>query len=322
MSKQAEDSRGNLFGGDSSKVQFQKVSSAQEGQRLDNFLIRRLKGVPRSRIYRIIRRGEVRVNKKRCKPEHKLQCGDEVRIPPFFGSAAPKPGKVSPGLEDLLRGSVLYEDEQLLVINKPAGLAVHGGTGIRLGLIEAWRQLRPECSEMELAHRLDRDTSGCLVIAKKTRFLKHIQNELKARNVNKQYLALVHGQWPDSLVMIDVALQKNVISAGERIVTVDAAGKPSITRFKPCQRFQHATLLEVMPETGRTHQIRVHCQHAGHALVGDSKYTCRGADKSLSRIKNLCLHAWKIEFSVPASNPPIRVQASVDKTMQSLIDSL
>ena len=322
MSKHAEDRAGNLFGGDSSKVQFRKVPQAQDGQRLDNFLIRRMRGVPRSRIYRIIRRGEVRVNKKRCKPEHKLQCGDEVRIPPYFGSAEPKPSKVSPGLQDLLLGSVLYEDEQLLVINKPAGLAVHGGTGIRLGLIEALRQLRPEWSEMELAHRLDRDTSGCLVISKKTRFLKHIQNELKARNVNKQYLALVHGQWPERLVMIDVALQKNAIGVGERIVTVDASGKPSITRFKLLQRFAHATLLEVRPETGRTHQIRVHCQHAGHALVGDSKYTCRGANKSLSRIKNLCLHAWKIEFSVPDSKRPIRVQARVDKSMQGLIDSL
>ena len=321
MSK-AEDSTGYLFAGECSAVQFRKVPQAQDGQRLDNFLIRRMRGVPRSRIYRIIRRGEVRVNKKRCKPEHKLQCGDEVRIPPFFGSAEPKPGKVGPGLQDLLLDSVLYEDEQLLVMNKPAGLAVHGGTGIRLGLIEALRQLRPEWSEMELAHRLDRDTSGCLVISKKTRFLKHIQNELKARNVNKKYLALVHGKGPESLVMIDVALQKNAIGVGERIVTVDASGKPSITCFKLLQRFAHASLLEVRPETGRTHQIRVHCQHAGHALVGDSKYTCRGADKSLSRIKNLCLHAWKIEFSVPDSKRPIRVQASVDKSMQSLIDSL
>lgn len=322
MSQQAEDGAGNLFNVDSSKVQFQKVSPAQDGQRLDNFLIRRMRGVPRSRIYRIIRRGEVRVNKKRCKPEHKLQCGDEVRIPPFFGSAEPKPAKVSPGLQDLLLGSVLYEDEQLLVINKPAGLAVHGGTGIRLGLIEALRQLRPEWSGIELAHRLDRETSGCLVISKKTRFLKHIQNELKARNVNKQYLALVHGQWPERLVMIDVPLQKNAIGAGERIVTVDASGKPSITRFKLLQRFAHASLLEVRPETGRTHQIRVHCQHAGHAVVGDSKYTCRSGDKSLSRIKSLCLHACKIEFSVPDSKRPIRVQASVDKSMQALIDSL
>ncbi|HIF87999.1 MAG TPA: RluA family pseudouridine synthase [Gammaproteobacteria bacterium] len=322
VSKHAEDSAGNLFSADSSKVQFQKVSQAQDGQRLDNFLIRRLKGVPRSRIYRIIRRGEVRVNKKRCKPEYKLKCDDEVRIPPFFGSAEPKLGKPSPGLQNLLSSSVLYEDEQLLVINKPAGLAVHGGTGIRLGLIEALRQMRPEWSETELAHRLDRDTSGCLVIAKNSRFLKHIQNELKLRNVNKHYLALVHGQWPGRLDIINAALRKREISVGERIVTVDAAGKPSITRFKLGQRFAHATLLEVMPETGRTHQIRVHCQHAGHPIVGDAKYTCRGADKSLSGIKNLCLHAWKIEFSVPDSKRLIQVQASVDKSMQGLIDSL
>lgn len=307
---------------DNSKVQFQKVAQAQDGQRLDNFLIRRMKGVPRSRIYRLIRRGEVRVNKKRGKAEHKLRFGDEVRIPPYFGSAEPRPGKVSPGLHELLLASVLYEDEQLLVINKPAGLVVHGGTGIRLGLIEALRQMKPEWLQLELVHRLDRDTSGCLVISKKYIFLKHIQKELKARNVKKYYLALVHGQWPQELVEIDAALQKNVVSSGERVVKVDPAGKASRTLFKLSQHFQNSSLLEVMPESGRTHQIRVHCQHAGHGIVGDNKYTCRVADQGLSNIKKLCLHAWKIEFSVPNSEQLISVQAPVDKYMQGLIDSL
>jgi len=307
---------------DNSKVQLQKVGQAQDGQRLDNFLIRRMKGVPRSRLYRLIRRGEVRVNKKRCKAEYKLLLGDEVRIPPFFGSAEPRPGKVGPGLHELLLNNVLYEDEQLLVINKPAGLVVHGGTGIRLGLIEALRQMRPEWLQLELAYRLDRDTSGCLVIAKNTIFLKYIQNEFKVRNVKKLYLALVHGRWPQDLDQIDAALQKNVISSGERIVRVDTAGKPSRTLFKLSQRFENASLLEVRPESGRTHQIRVHCQHAGHAIVGDNKYTSRVADQGLSKVKKLCLHAWEIEFSVPNSEQLIRVRAPVDKYMQGLIDSL
>lgn len=306
----------------SEAVQLVKVQEAQVGQRLDNFLIRRLKGVPKSRIYRLIRRGEVRVNKKRCKPEQKLVLSDQVRIPPYTGSSSAAPGKPSPELQKFLLESILYEDEQLLVINKPAGLAVHAGSGIAMGLIEAIRQCKPEWAELELAHRLDRATSGCLVIAKNTLFLKHIQSELKARNVNKTYLALVHGNWPDKLVEVDAPLQKDALGEGERIVRVKASGKPALTRFSVRQRYRGATLIQAMPVSGRTHQIRVHCQHAGYAIVGDAKYTSKKSVKELAGVKNLCLHAWKIQFSVPNSSSLIKVEAAIDSHLQSLLARL
>ena len=306
----------------SEKVQVVQVLEPQRGQRLDNFLMSRLKGLPRSRLYRLIRRGEVRVNKKRCKPERKLELGDQVRIPPFSGIAEQKPGKLKPGLLDLLMNSVLFEDEHLLVINKPSGLSVHGGSGVRLGLIEAMRQVKPEWAQLELAHRLDRETTGCLVIAKNEIFLKHIQSELKLRNVTKHYLALVHGKWPDLLVEVNAPLQKNELNSGERIVKVMNGGKASITRFRVLARYTSATLVEAMPETGRTHQIRVHCQYAGYPIVGDSKYTASYPESELKRIKNLCLHAFRIRFNAPHSQKPLEVTAPMDNFFENLIAKL
>ena len=304
------------------KVQLVRVLEPQHGQRIDNFLIRYLKGVPRSRVYRLIRRGEVRINKKRCKPAQKLLTGDEIRIPPFSGVEATQPAKLTPGLQGLLEQSVLFEDEQLLVIDKPAGLAVHGGSGIRLGLIEALHQIKPEWSSLELAHRLDRDTSGCLIVAKNIRSLKYIQKKLKEKSIKKHYLALVHGQWPEKLTQVDVPLLKNELSSGERLVQVSPNGKTSLTRFNVLQRFHEATLIEAIPVTGRTHQIRVHCQHAGHPIVGDPRYSKKGRDATLSRVKNLCLHASKINFTLPDCQESIEVRAATDKTMEALIDSL
>ncbi len=303
----------------SEAVQLVRVEKAHLGQRLDNFLIRQLKGVPRTRIYRLIRRGEVRVNKKRCKPERKLAMGDEIRIPPYTGRDSPQIGKPSRALRDFLVESILLETEQFLVINKPAGLAVHGGSNIRLGLIEALRQCKPEWRGLELAHRLDRATSGCLVISKNSVFLKHIQNALKVKNVKKNYLALVHGKWPRSLRYVDASLQKEAVGENERIVRVSEAGKPSLTRFSLKQHYAGASLIEAMPETGRTHQIRVHCQHAGHGIVGDQKYTARAAKDPLQKVKSLCLHAWKIEFSQPDATMPIKVQAPLDNHLESLL---
>ncbi len=301
------------------KVQLLRVLEPQDGQRLDNFLMRRLKGVPRSRVYWLIRRGEVRVNKKRCKPERKLVLGDEVRIPPFTGDAVQKPGKPSPGLQQLLLDQILYEDEHLLVINKPAGLSVHGGSGVRLGLIEALRQTRPEWSGLELAHRLDRDTSGCLVIAKNSIFLKQIQSDLKERNVEKTYLALVQGHWPDSVLQIEAPLLKNELSAGERIVRVARDGKPALTRFRVIQHYQTATLVEAKPATGRTHQIRVHCQYAGCPIVGDDKYGIKVTDVKLNRVKSLCLHASAIRFRAPHLSELLEVTAPPDKMLESIL---
>ncbi len=303
-------------------VQLVRVEKSHVGQRLDNFLIRHLKGVPRTRVYRLIRRGEVRVNKKRCKPDRKLELGDEVRIPPYTSSYSEQTAKPSPALQEFLINSILLENDDLLVINKPAGMAVHGGTSVAMGLIEALRQCKPEWGELELAHRIDRGTTGCLVISKNSIFLKHIQNQFKVKNVKKHYIALVHGIWPESLTVVDAPLQKDPVGENERIVRVLESGKPSLTRFAVRQHFEGASLIEAMPQTGRTHQIRVHCQHSGHGIVGDEKYTFKAKNSALSKVKNLCLHAWKIEFELPEGGAPIRVEAAIPNHLDALIQKL
>lgn len=304
------------------KVQFLEVFEAGEGQRLDNFLIRHLKGVPRSRIYRIIRKGEVRVNKKRAKPEKKLSLGDLVRIPPITLAAREAPAKVGVNLSKYLQECVIHEQDEFLVLNKPAGLSVHGGTGVRLGLIEAMRQIKPQWAQLELAHRLDRDTSGCLIISKKAIFLKHITNELKVRNVNKTYMALVHGHWPKSLLEVTAPLLKSEISAGERMVKVDAEGKPSKTTFSIIKRFKLATLIKAMPETGRTHQIRVHCQSVDHSIAGDSKYTAPEKASQLPQARKLCLHAYRVEFSMPDDGERVGFEAQLNSDFEDLLKIL
>lgn len=300
-------------------VQLVRVERAHIGQRLDNFLMRHLKGVPRTRVYRLIRRGEVRVNKKRCKPERKLEIGDEIRIPPYTTNYSPQAGKPTPALQEFLLGSILYENDELLVINKPAGMAVHGGTNVAMGLIEALRQCRPEWGELELVHRIDRATTGCLIVSKNSIILKDLQNKLKAKTVKKHYLALVHGNWPESLAIVDAPLKKDPLGENERIVRVLESGKPSLTRFSVQQHFSGASLIEAMPETGRTHQIRVHCQHAGHGIVGDDKYTFRASNSLLEKTKNLCLHAWKLEFQMPNGGETIRVEAPIPNQLNELL---
>ena len=304
------------------QVQVVSITERHDGQRLDNFLIRELKGVPRSRIYRLIRRGEVRINKKRCKPESKLSLGDNVRIPPVSNVKETTSAKLTPGISELLQASVLLETEALLVINKPAGLSVHGGSGVRLGIIEAMRQIMPEWSQLELAHRLDRDTSGCLIIAKKANALKKIQEDFKVKTVEKTYHALVHGEWPEDIASVVAPLKKNQLTSGERIVRVDPNGKESETLFRCLQSFQGASLLEASPTTGRTHQIRVHCQYGGHPIIGDLKYGPKGAQNKFKRVKKLCLHAAKIRFSDPVSNGIVEVAAPLDKYFQSVLDDL
>ncbi|MDG2141048.1 MAG: RluA family pseudouridine synthase [Gammaproteobacteria bacterium] len=299
-----------------------RVTPSHEGQRLDNFLFRELKGLPRTRVYRLIRRGEVRVNKKRCKPDLKLCSGDELRIPPV----AIRPGatipRVSDGLAGRLLDSVLHETDLVLVLNKPAGISVHGGSGVRLALVDALRQIRPEWSELELAHRLDRDTSGCLLLAKKSSALKHLQREFKLKRVRKRYLAFVHGSWPKELIKVDVPLLKNEISSGERVVKVSRHGKEAETHFKVLQTYAAASLIEASPITGRTHQIRVHCQHAGYSIIGDQKYGTKGCSEQLKSIKTLCLHASNIEFSDLVSNKIIKIEAPFDKFWQIAAETL
>lgn len=304
--------------GESYKAQMLVVSERQSGQRLDNFLLRELKGLPRSRVYRLIRTGEVRVNRGRSKPDTRLSQGDQVRVPPYSGRQATHVGTPTEKLKQRLKDSVLFENEAFLILNKPAGLPVHGGSGIALGLIEALRQTRPEWIEAELAHRLDRDTSGCLIIAKQADFLRHIQAELRAGNVEKTYLALVHGAWPEDLDMIDLPLRKNHLASGERIVRPSPGGKPAKTHFKIQQRLPQATLLKVTLETGRTHQIRVHCQSAGHPIIGDEKY----ATPSTTRHKHLALHAWRIAFHPTPNTAPAQFEAPCSRHFKQLPQSL
>ena len=293
-----------------------RVTASHQGQRLDNFLFRELKGLPRTRVYRLIRRGEVRVNKKRCKPDLKLCSGDELRIPPVGIRVGAKIPQVSDGLATKLLDSVLHETDLLLVLNKPAGISVHGGSGVRLALVDALRQIRPEWSGLELAHRLDRDTSGCLLLAKKSDALKYFQREFKMQRIRKRYLAFVHGSWPKRLVKVDAPLLKNEISSGERVVKVSRHGKEAETHFKVLRTYAAASLIEASPITGRTHQIRVHCQHAGYSIIGDQKYGTKGCSEQLKGIKTLCLHASNIEFSDPASNKIIKIEAPFDKFWQ------
>lgn len=284
----------------SNRVQFATISDDEAGQRLDNYLLRVLKKAPKSLIYRIIRKGEVRINKGRCKPDTRLAAGDVVRIPPVKLPEAGEPAKASQGLLDVLKSSVLYESKSLLIVNKPSGLAVHGGSGIQLGLVEALRELYPD-TPLELVHRLDRDTSGCIVLAKKRSALREVHALLRTgEGINKQYLALVKGRWPKRRNSVDVPLQKNELRSGERVVRVDVDGKPSKTMFSVEQWFETCSLVRAKPVTGRTHQIRVHAQYAKHPLVGDEKYGEDPFNKQMRELgfRRLFLHAASIEFTL------------------------
>ena len=304
-------------------VRFVEITADQAGQRVDNFLLSRLKGVPKSRIYRILRKGEVRVNRSRVKPEYKLASGDQVRIPPV--RVAEREAPVAPGikLQELLEKSVIYEDPLLLVINKPSGLAVHGGSGVSLGLIEALRATRPKQSFLELVHRLDRETSGCLIVAKKRSALRFLQDEMRARRVVKVYQALASGRWPRGMKKINLPLLRTELKSGDRIVRVNPEGKSAVTHFAVQQRFDKATFLEVTLETGRTHQIRVHSQHAGCPLAGDDKYGDDDYNGQLKRLglKRMFLHAARLKFRSPEGNK-ISVEAPLPEELSQLLARL
>lgn len=306
-----------------SKVRFVEVSEGNEGQRVDNFLITALKGAPKSLIYRIVRKGEVRVNKKRVKPDYKLQLNDLVRIPPVRLSERQEPAKISNNLTELLEAAVLYEDNDIIVVNKPSGIAVHGGSGISLGLIESFRQMRPQAKFLELVHRLDRDTSGCILLAKKRSALKLMHESLQKSTITKIYHALVVGSWNDRKRKVDAPLRKNELKSGERVVKVSAEGKASLTEFKVLERFgKRATLVEARPITGRTHQIRVHCQFEGHPIVGDEKY---GTDEMNAEMKDqgfgrLFLHAAELRFPLPSGGRKV-IKAPLDISLQKAVAS-
>ncbi|MGM3160056.1 23S rRNA pseudouridine(955/2504/2580) synthase RluC [Dickeya undicola] len=306
-------------------VQFLTVSAEEAGQRIDNFLRTRLKGVPKSMIYRILRKGEVRVNKKRIKPEYKLLDGDEVRIPPVRQSEREEPA-VSASLDKVsaLADCILYEDDYLLLLNKPSGTAVHGGSGLSFGVIEALRALRPEARFLELVHRLDRDTSGVLLVAKKRSALRSLHEQLREKGMQKDYLALVRGQWQSHCKSVQAPLLKNVLQSGERIVRVNSEGKPSETLFKVEERFDCATLVRASPITGRTHQIRVHTQYAGHPIAFDDRYGDREFDAQLANtgLKRLFLHAQALRFAHPHTGETLRIEAPLDGALRHCLQAL
>jgi 23S rRNA pseudouridine955/2504/2580 synthase len=283
-------------------VEYVRVSEDEAGQRLDNFLLARLKGVPKSHVYRLLRKGEVRVNKGRAKPDYRVEPGDEVRLPPV---RRPEPGETPPrgrnaGLR--LESSIIHEDDRLIVLDKPTGIAVHGGSGLSHGVIEALRSARPDAPYLELVHRLDRETSGCLLIAKRRSTLRALHELLREGRVEKRYLALVKGRWELGEVRLEDRLRKTV-RGGERIVTVDETGKTARSIFRPVEIGSAASLLEVRIMTGRTHQIRVQAAEAGHPLAGDERYGDRDYNRRMKELglERLFLHAASVGWEDPVS---------------------
>lgn len=305
-------------------VRFLEVGTEDAGQRIDNYLLRHLKGAPRSLIYRILRRGEVRVNKGRIKPEYRVRAGDQVRVPPVrLGEQAPghQDGRSA---DDRLAGRILYEDERLLVVDKPSGMAVHGGSGLSYGVIEALRAARPEAKFLELVHRLDRETSGCLLIAKRRSELRMLHELLRNGGVDKRYLALVRGRWTLGDRRIEAPLLKNQLRGGERIVTVDADGKAADSRFRPVEIHAEASLMEVELGTGRTHQIRVHGAHVGYPLAGDERYGDPEFNRRMRELglKRLFLHAHSIGFADPETGREVHVSAPLPDDLRVVLDRL
>ena len=310
-------------------VKWLLVDEESAGQRLDNFLMRHLKGVPKTHVYRIIRSGEVRINKGRASAETRVETGDQVRLPPVRVSekVVEKAERPAPGREF----PVLLEDDCLIAIDKPAGVAVHGGSGVSFGVIEQLRQARPQAKLLELVHRLDRDTSGILLVAKKRSALKNLQDQFRERETGKTYLALVQGEWPAKLKVIDQPLHKFLLQGkdgaeGERRVRVttpeDPDGMRSITLVKVAQRLAGATLLEVTIKTGRTHQIRVHLASNGHPIAGDDKYGDFEWNKALPKqgLKRMFLHAWRLQFNHPVTAERVALQADLPPELKAYID--
>jgi 23S rRNA pseudouridine955/2504/2580 synthase len=266
-------------------------------------------------VYRWLRKGEVRVNKGRVKQTYRVQAGDIIRIPPFQLEQENTIQYLKPSDLSYLEDKILYEDGDFLIMNKPSGLAVHGGTGIDSGLIERLRVLRPTAKKLELVHRLDRDTSGCIIIAKKYSILTYFHEQLREHKIKKLYHALVVGQWPKAVHKIDQPLKKNVASSGERFTRVDPEGKESLTTVRILEKYNDTTLIEARPHTGRTHQLRVHLKYGGCSIVGDSKYGQKDINSIFQKkgVKRLLLHANQLTFDHPKSGEKISFMAPYDK---------
>ena len=300
-------------------VQIVEVEPEFAGQRIDNYLMRILKGVPKSRIYRILRKGEVRRNGGRIKPEGRLAAGDQIRIPPIR-TADEKRTDPNSYWANNIEKTIIYESKLLLIINKPTGLAVHGGSGISQGVIESLRLARPNERHLELVHRLDRDTSGCLMVAKRRSYLRLLQQELHGKQkLGKYYRLVTHGHWPSRKVRIEAPLIKNTLQSGERVTRVSDDGKPCVTTFKVLARGAGLSYIEAVPVTGRTHQIRVHCQHAGHPILGDPKYGFPDADSGM-QVGRLMLHASALSIPALGEHEAVSVTAPMDSTMQKTVE--
>ncbi|ARP37774.1 23S rRNA pseudouridine(955/2504/2580) synthase RluC [Vibrio splendidus] len=305
------------------QVQFVDIDEDMAGQRIDNFLRNQLKNIPKSMIYRIVRKGEVRVNKKRIKAEYKLKAGDLVRIPPVTIEEKTEENVPSTKLNKVseLEQCIIYEDDHMLILNKPSGTAVHGGSGLKFGAIEALRALRPDARFLELVHRIDRDTSGILLVAKKRSALRHLQAQFREKTVQKYYFALVMGEWKNSCKVVNAPLLKNEVNS---IVRVNPNGKASETRFKVLEKFQDATLVQASPITGRTHQIRVHAQYTGHPIAWDDRYGDRRFDAYTGKVglNRLFLHAANIKFTHPGSEEKMDISAPMEKRLERALTGL
>ncbi len=314
--------------GPNTAVRSVEVPADRDNQRLDNFLSSQIKGVPKSLIYKLVRSGQVRINGKRAKPDARVFVGDEVRIPPVRleveGEVRPPPK----ALLERLAASIIFEDKAFLAINKPSGMAAHGGSGISFGVIETLRALRPN-ETFELVHRLDRDTSGVLVIAKKRSALLELSALLREGEdeeaPNKKYLSLLIGKMPSGTMTVDMPLQRSVLQGGERMVRVHPEGKPSVSHFKLLERRGGHSFCEVTIETGRTHQIRVHAAHLGHPVAGDEKYGNRESNKKLAEqvgLKRLFLHAASMEFALDSGATPYLLNAPLADDLSAVLDRL
>jgi 23S rRNA pseudouridine955/2504/2580 synthase len=307
----------------SSRVQLVEITAHHAGQRIDNFLLSLEKGVPKSRIYRALRKGEVRVNKGRIKQTYKLQIGDIVRVPPLR-VAEKKTSHVSESLQSLLSHHILFEDDHLLVLNKPSGVAVHAGSEIQTGVIEAFRVIRAEAPFLELVHRLDRETSGCLLLAKSREALLNLQQQMGSDDIDKRYLTLLKGRLDQVDFLVEQPLEKNSPASGERLVMVSPSGKYAKTQFIQKQTYEDAQLTEVKLYTGRTHQIRVHAQWLGHPVAGDDKYGDRLFNKRLKSLglKRLFLHAWQLSIAHPYTGDKLQLEAPLPTELQQTLDNL
>lgn len=313
----------NQYKSKSQGVTRAKITENEAGQRVDNYLLRHFKGVPRSHIYRILRKGEVRINKKRIKPAYKLLAGDEIRLPPVrYSSSGPRrpPDEVVQRIES----RIVYDDDRVIIVNKPSGLAVHAGSGVDYGVIDAMQLLSKGADEVFLVHRLDRETSGCLLIARDRPAMLYLQQALKKGEISKHYSTLLKGRWGQGRKVIELPLLRNKIQGGERLVQVDEDGKMARSIFLPIREFKQASLMKVELITGRTHQIRVHAAESGFPVAGDRLYGDQAFNYEMKSVglRRMFLHAQSLSFPHPDDGRMLTIDPPLDEDLQSVLDNL